>query len=905
MPPVSVRYATVTETESPDFQRHVVPLLGRLGCNGRACHGSFQGRGGFQLSLFGYDFQADHAAMLDPETGRVDVDYIDESLVLAKPIDADMHDGGKRMDAGGWQYNLLRRWIASGAQPQQNKQTLIELTIEPARIELTSESQPTPLKAIAKWSDGSREDVTDLCRFSSNDDGIVTVDQDGVVAPSDIGGNAGAVLAGDTHVIVAYDQAVVPVSVVKPLPGSFADAMNPVGPPKSDHPIDQRIADKLTTLGIIPSSLCTDSEFIRRLSLDMTGTLPSPTEVVAFLDDPSPSKRVHLIEDLVNSPGYSAWWATRMSDWTGNSEPQLNNTLPVRNAASRLWYEWLRVRLEDNVPYDEIVEGIVTASSFDEGESYEDYCKSMTSACQPGNENEFASRESMPLYWARRNFLKPEERAIGFAYAFLGIRIECAQCHKHPFDRWSKDDFDQFAKLFENITARSNSISPENKKERDRLLASITGGKKLNGGDLRKKIYKAAENGETVPFFELYYNNSRLVSNRRAAAKKAQRAGKVAEVSIPTGKILGQDDAIGLLRDPRSDLMSWLRDPNNPYFARAIVNRVWANYFGIGIVNPTDDMNLANPASNEPLLAELTQQFIEHDYDLKWLSMFIVTSDAYQRSTITNATNRSDRVHFSRHVPRRLPAEVIHDAVLLATESSTTASRMREHLDDMAIANSKPGGRNQRNYSLQVFGQSERETNCDCDRSDSPSLLQSLYLRNDFEVVRQLADKDGWVAQACQQLGVDGPSNSASASASTAAKRRAEQYRRQMVDRIGRMKNYPSNRQDSMRKQIVGSFQKMSKRFEELGYEVPPLKELLRDPRSWTMVTAVNRRAESDGVTVEGMVEQAYLRTLSRFPDKDERSIAMDYIDESPRVSDGVQSLMWALVNTKEFIVSH
>ncbi|PHQ31896.1 DUF1549 and DUF1553 domain-containing protein [Rhodopirellula bahusiensis] len=887
--PLSVRMADGSSKEVPDFQRHITPLLGRLGCNGRACHGSFQGRGDFQLSLFGYDFRADHAALLDPDTGRVDTDDVGESLILAKPTDADMHEGGKRLDVGSWQYHTLRNWIAAGASFEtQTIDALDRLEIQPSEIQFQNESQSVSLTAIAHWADGTREDVTDLCRFTTNDDAIADIDEHGLVSSGE---------TGDTHVVIAYDRAVVPIPVIR----RVAIQESIPSPEPSDHPIDQLIQVKLDKLGITPSNLCDDSDFIRRASLDITGTLPAAADVRAFLADTRPDKRERLVDELLDSPGYAAWWATRLADWTGNSDVQLNNALPVRGSASRLWYEWLRVRLEDNLPYDQIVEGIVMADNREEDESYLQYCKTMTDACRPGNESQFAERSGMPLYWARRNFQKPEERAIGFAYSFLGIRIECAQCHKHPFDQWSKDDFDQFAKLFKSIEARPNTVARDSREQRDQLISKITGQEKLRNGDLRRKIYKAAQQGETVPFPELVYNTAAYQAQKKRAKARAKKNQKAAPISIPEGLILGQSDSVALDRDPRGDLMAWLRQDDNPYFAKAIVNRVWANYFGIGIINPTDDMNLANAPSNAELLDELAKRFIDSGYDLKWLSREITTSDAYQRSMDSNASNRHDDHNFARHVPRRLPAEVIHDAVLLATQSSEEADRMRGEMQQMAIANGVTQNRNNRSFALQVFGQSERESNCDCDRSDSPSLLQSIYLRNDFEMYRQLGSKDGWVTQTMKSLGLE----SGDAGVDPQIQRRAELFQRQTIAKLKRFQRMTPKQRRTNRDRIREEYGRVQDKLERYGFASPGLAALLDDPDAWELERIESDKDNAPETSMDQVVDDAYLRTLSRYPDDGERETSLQFIAESKSPQSGLESLMWALVNTKEFIITH
>ncbi len=739
--PLSQRYAASDVEEVPDFQKHVVPLLGRLGCNGRACHGSFQGRGGFQLSLFGYDFKADHQALLDEASGRVDLVDVDESLVLSKPTDADSHEGGKRFDIGSWQYHVLSRWIAAGADFRPNQlQTLQQLEVTPSEINFDKADDQVRLSVIAHWEDGTKEDVTELCRYHTNNDAIATIDEQGSVS---------AALCGDTHVVVSYDNAVVPVQVIRPFENSGSLTKS-----TSDDPIDQIIQTKLNKLGIIPSGQCTDADFVRRVSLDIAGTLPTSQRVREFLADQSPDKRLHLIDELLQSPGYAAWWATRFSDWTGNNEEQLNNALPIRNVASRLWYEWLRTRIANNMPYDEIVQGIVTAHSRQGDESYLEYCEAMTLACKPGNEEMFAARDGMPLYWNRRDFQKPEDRAIGFAYTFLGVRIECAQCHKHPFDKWSKEDFESFARLFSPIRANANTVSPDAKGDREEMISTITDGEELKGGKLRKQIYEAAKKGAVVPFSELLVNTQAITAHARREAKKK---GRDVPMRIPSGKILGELTKVSLDNDTRPALMDWLRSTDNPYFAQAIVNRVWSNYFGVGIVDPTDDMNLANPPSNAALLDHLASEFIRNGYDLKWLHRTIVASETYQRSAETNSTNELDRTNFSRHVPRRLPAEVLYDATVLATASNSRAAALHGTLDSMAINNGKTRDAKKPDFALTVFGTSIRESNCDCDRSDSPSLLQSIYLRNDSDVHAQLTDRNGWVAEACRQVGAEGP----------------------------------------------------------------------------------------------------------------------------------------------------
>ncbi len=890
--PLSERFAKDDTTEVPDFQKHVIPLLSRLGCNGRACHGSFQGRGGFQLSLFGYDFKADHDALLDEATGRVDVDDVAESLMLSKPSDADVHEGGKRFDKGTWQHHVLQRWVEAGALYDSKAiRELDRVDVSPAEIVFSDENEIVNLTAVAHWKDGTSEDITELCRFSSNNDAIADIDETGRIKSGD---------RGDTHVVVYYDKAVIPVPVLRPV---GIPTLSKSKAAESKHSIDRLVQQKLDKLGIIPSGTCTDSEFIRRASLDITGILPDADTVREFLADDSPLKRERLIERLLDSPGYAAWWATRFSDWTGNSDEQLTNVFPIRNAATRLWYEWLRVRLANNMAYDDIVEGIVAADNRQPEEDYKSYCETMTEACKPGNEELFAKRDGLPMFWGRRNFQKPEERAIGFAYTFLGVRIECAQCHKHPFDRWSKNDFERFSKLFTPIRYSGTLVAKDAKQDRQELLDVLTDGKKLKGGDLRRAVQKAAQQGKTIPFGELVFDDSSILRQRKAQAQTKRKGGKSRPISIPSGKILGEKGEVTLDADPRDALMAWLRSAENPYFAKAIVNRVWSNYFGDGIVNPTDDMNLANPPTNEPLMDHLANEFIKHDFDLKWLHKKIATSATYQRSADTNVTNAMDRTNFSHHVPRRLPAEVVYDAVILATGSDSQAEKLRTEVNEMAIAEGKPKRRNQQDFALEVFGQSMRDSNCDCDRSDAPSLLQSIYLRNDADMHKRLSDKNGWVAQACSELGVEGPRSSLDPRAAM-VKKRAENYRKQFLARIAQYQKLPLERQTKAKAQLQRDHKRLVAKLKPFKFAVPNLSVLLKDKNAWPELDAPTS-LKSATKTLEQLIEEAYLRTLSRYPDQEETEISVAFIEQSKTPADGVQSLLWALVNTKEFILSH
>ncbi|MGH7200476.1 MAG: DUF1549 domain-containing protein, partial [Planctomycetaceae bacterium] len=368
--------------------------------------------------------------------------------------------------------------------------------------------------------------------------------------------------------------------------------------------IDELVRAKLRKVGLVPSELCTDAEFLRRVSLDLTGTLPTPEEVAAFLADASPDKRSRKVEELLTRPTYAAWWATRLCDLTGNSEQNLpvGGEQGVRREKSAQWHDWIYRRIEENAPYDEIVAGIVLAVSRRPGQTDDEYFTEMSSYFREDDPGDFAARETMPYFWTRGRFSPPQ--SLRFSYAFLGIRLECAKCHKHPFDQWTKEDHDGFQIFFENVRYKHQNRKLVSAMKKDLGLTADQ-----DSGEYKRLFARLAAEGTTVPWQEVRVP-AEWGKRRKANARKQAVAGRVI-----TPKLLGGEQVIAeQYDDPREPLMQWLRQPDNPYFARAIVNRVWANYFGTGIINPPDDMNLANPPSNGPLLDHLAEEFVARGY---------------------------------------------------------------------------------------------------------------------------------------------------------------------------------------------------------------------------------------------------------------------------------------------------
>ncbi len=614
---------------------------------------------------------------------------------------------------------LLRRWIESGAKKRAEPLELSHLQVTPAEIVFRTDSPPVPLRVVAVWDDGTREDVTPLCRFRTNDDSIATVDQDGWVRTTG---------AGDTHVIAFYDNGIVAVPILRPVRENIAEA----SPAASDAKpgIDALVNAKLGKLGIVPSQRCTDTEFLRRVSVDLSGTLPTPAEVTAFLADASPDKREQKVDELLQRPAYAAWWANKLCDFTGcnpNQQAELGQEISVQ------WYMWVYHRLHDNMPYDELVRRIVLARGRSSEQTYEEYAAETSAYFRDDQPADFTRRETMPHYWTRRSMQDAQEAAQAFAQNFLGIRMQCAQCHKHPFAAWTQHDFTEFARFFEPLKF---GVAPDADSQYRSLAKQVglkvrqASGEPIRGEPIRSETLRFARKGKTIPWRELYVG-----SRSEPETISLLRSGTVT---------LSETD------DPREPIMQWMTDPENPYFARAIVNRIWAGYFHVGIVDPTDDLTPANPPSNPELLQWLTDGFVANGYDMKWLHRRIALSDTYQRSWKPNETNRGDQRNYSRAIPRRIPAEVVYDIVKQSLASTDKQSEVRTDLTRRAIGHLSM--RLAGTHAMRVFGKPDRVVNCDCERVNQPTLLQAMYLQND-PLVDQLLESSGWVTEIAEHSG--------------------------------------------------------------------------------------------------------------------------------------------------------
>lgn len=696
----------------PDFQQHVIPLLGRLGCNSRNCHGSFQGQGGFQLSMFGYDFDMDHKNLSE----RIDLKQPSDSLILNKPTSDDEHGGGQRFEPGSWQQTLLKRWIETGAKNLgKDAPTFARLEVTPADIVFEKEGDTVQLRTVAVWSDGTREDVTTLTRFESKDESVAEVSPDGLIRAQG---------RGDTYIISLYDNGIESSQVILPVNKQVRENYPQVAAPTE---IDKHVVAKLQKLGVTPSELCTDEEFLRRVSIDLVGTLPTPQEIAEFTDDDSPDKRSNKIEELLARPAYVAWWTTRLCDLTGSNAGYLGGTEMAQPVAAQ-WRAWIERRVEQNVGWNKIVADIMLARSRRPGQTYRDFIAEQSKFTQRKGGNDFAALGNpMPHFWYRDNLRAARDKTLAFGYIFMGVRLECAECHKHPFDQWSKQDFAQFTQFFTRIKA---GVNPEALAMHSQISNMLGVPKKLDTAALRRQSFlRVAAEGRPIPWKEVY------IDPPKGKPQMARLLG-------------GAEVDLNNYEDPRELLMQWLLTEPNRYFAKSFVNRIWANYFNVGIIDPPDDLNLANPPSNKALLDYLVDGFIEQGYDMKWLHRTIANSRTYQLSWRPNETNRGDSRNFSHAILRRLPAEVAVDAMIQSTVNDTKLAATHKTITNRKIGQHPKSYQTRAiDFSLLVFGKPLRTTNCDCERKTAPTLLQALYIRNDEEMLKRLDRPDGWLAQ--------------------------------------------------------------------------------------------------------------------------------------------------------------
>jgi hypothetical protein len=646
------------------FRDHVVPVLTKAGCNQGACHASQFGKGGFKLSVFGFDSKADYSAIArDMDQRRISPIRAADSLLLKKPTMQVTHGGGKRFARGSYPYEVLRTWIAEGAVEQDvEPRDVAGLTVSPDTGSYRV-GQKQQVRVVAHYRNGSTRDVTLRARFDSLDDGVLTVESSGLVT---------VVGCGQAGVMVRYRGQTGVAHVISP----YSDAVD-LADFKPANFIDEKVRNRWQLLGIRPSGVCTDAEFIRRVFLDCLGTLPSPDKIEAFLASTNVNKRAALVDEILGLTGdpardvhvkeFSSYWTLKFGDILRNNRKTAGD--------SGMWalHNWLKQSFRENKPLDRLARELITAqgSIFENG---------------PVNYIAYSPR---PTDNAR--VAPAAELGETTAQVFLGVRLQCAKCHHHPFEAYSQADYYGLAAFFTRLQSKTSDA-----------------------------------------FGELGFDA--VLSLKPDGEIRHPRTGDI----VPPKPL--RDDPVDLegIEDLREPLADWLLDPEGRRFARAIANRVWGYLMGTGVVDPVDDVRSTNPPSNSELLDALAEDVVNNKYDLRRLLRSIMNSRVYQLSATPRPENLNQTRFYAHYNIKRLPAEVLLDAINFACGT-------REKFPDVppgirAIELPDP---NFESYFLDTLGRPQRLTHCECERTAEPNLAQVLHLANGDHLQRKLTDKSG------------------------------------------------------------------------------------------------------------------------------------------------------------------
>lgn len=630
--PVKIEAATVAEPIS--FIKDVMPVFTKAGCNTGGCHGTSRGKDGFRLSLFGYDPDGDyHRLTREAIARRINLALPEESLILEKATRKVPHTGGELFKSDSEFYRTLLAWLQAGAPkdgPDVAKVVRLEINPRQSVLEGTGEAQQLSVRAF--YSDGTDRDVTSLTAFMGNNDAAIKVSASG---------KATALSRGEAFITARYEGLATGVQVLA-IPKNLQFTWPAVA---ENNYIDTHVNAKLRKLRIAPSDLCDDPTFLRRVYLDITGTLPSPDQVRTFLADTSGGKRDAVIDDLLGRKEFVDLWVMKWAELLQIRSADQQVQMSTKSALQ--YFDWLEGEITQNVPVDVMVKKLLTAT----GPSFEE--------------------PAANFYKIERDTLKLSENV---AQAFMGVRVQCTQCHNHPFDRWTMNDYFGFAAFFAQVGRKA-------------------------GEDPR----------ETIVF------------NSGGGAVKHPVTGK----DMAPKFLGGAQPEIAKGADRRQVLAEWLTAPENPYFSRNLANIIWAQFFGKGIIDPVDDVRVSNPATNPELLDKLASQLTAYRYDFKKLVRDICTSRTYQLSAVPNATNAGDEANFAKAGVRRIRAEVLLDALGSVTGSAEKLRGLPQGGRAIEIADGRTS-----TYFLTTFGRATRETPCSCEVKMEPNLSQALHLLN-------------------------------------------------------------------------------------------------------------------------------------------------------------------------------
>jgi hypothetical protein len=643
----SLQSVSAAPPESPpSFRRDVMPVFFRAGCNAGTCHGSSRGKDGFMLSLFGYDAKGDYFRLTEELIGRrINVAAPSESLLLKKAAGQVPHTGGKRFSKDSSYYKTLLKWIEAGAPNDPDDVPVpVEITLSPERLQFDVNGEPTPTEVTARYSDGSARNVTSLALFASNNPDTATVSADGVVSPGK---------RGDTYVFARFNRFTVGSEVIV-LPNE--SAANWKKPPVNNY-IDELVYDRLQKLRLQPSDLCDDETFLRRVYLDLAGTPPTVDQYHEFINDKNADKRAALIDSLIASDEFTDVWTALWAEWVrlmgGGYAPTGTDV-----KAAETYYQWIHEQIQANRPFNEFVADQISATG-----------SNLT--------NGPANLYTMLIHDVR---FEPKEFAANLSQLTLGIQVQCAECHNHPFDRWTMDDYYGFVSFFTGI---------------------------------RRKL--GAESREMYIF-----------NDRSAGPAKHKVDGRPMLATV-----LGGEAPVEQMPDKRRALAAWLAASDNPHFAKNMANRVWAHFFSRGLVEPIDDMRISNPPTNKPLLDGLARRFADAGFDLRALVRDICNSRIYQLTSQPNSTNEGDTRQFSRSRLRRLRADVLLDSIVTVTDGRRNfgmfpiGTKAIQHYPRTRGDTVLP---NAGDSFFETFGRSKRGSICVCETRSESTLSQTLHM---------------------------------------------------------------------------------------------------------------------------------------------------------------------------------
>ncbi len=664
---VPVEVGGVEAPLKTSFVEDVMPLLSKLGCNAGTCHGSAKGRNGFKLSLRGYDPAFDHIALTDDLAGRrFNRAAPEQSLFLMKPTAAVPHTGGLRLSPGDVDYEILRSWVESGARLDRDCPRVTGIEIHPRSPVIPLPGMSQQMAVLATFADGRVRDVTEEAFVETNNTEVTQVETGGLVT---------ALRRGDVAILARYE-------------GRYASTRLFVMGDRSgfagrDFPrfndIDEFIDQKLASIRALPSGSCSDAEFLRRVSIDLTSLPPRVEEVRTFLMDRRDSrrKREELVDRLIGGSAFVDQWTNKWCDLL-----QVNPKFLGLEGAQAL-RQWIRAALASNMPYDEFVRAILMGSG--------------------------STLENPPAAYYKV-LRQPDLAMENTTHLFLGVRFNCNKCHDHPFERWTQKDHWQLAAYFAQVERKNAPGSP--------LMP-------LRGDNQPEEAAHAYEE---------------LISDSDTAVLKHPDTGAIVEPRFPFEHAGTAPEKV----TRRGQLSAWLTSPENPYFARSYVNRVWSYFFGIGLIEPVDDIRASNPPTHPELLDRLTNDFIAHSFDVRWLMRTICTSRAYQTSIQTNEWNVDDDLHYAHATLRRLPAETLFDALHQAAGSRPRLPGVRAGTKAVELVEASVPVKDR---FMELFGRPPRESACECERQSGMSLGQALNLVNGPTVAELIHDPENGIAE--------------------------------------------------------------------------------------------------------------------------------------------------------------